>query len=78
MTSSVFWIGYISESRPFNEPKFNKLEIINDIFYYILLGLSFSFTMKNIDKDGSFKMGIVFMALLILLLVINCSNMLFG
>jgi hypothetical protein len=78
MTSSVFWIGYISEWRPFNEPKFNKLEIINDIFYYVLLDLSFSFTLINIVKEDSLKIGIVFMALLILLLVINCSNMLFG
>ncbi len=77
MAMSVLWMGYIISTRPFEDPKNNRLDIMNEMFYYILLDISFSFTNFNPDDNSSLTIGSVFVALVILMLTLNCSIMLF-
>jgi hypothetical protein len=54
---SVFWLGYIISERPFKEPLNNRIDIMNEIFYYVALDFSFSFTFINSDEEASKSIG---------------------
>jgi hypothetical protein len=49
MTASALWIGYIVTWSPFEKPFNNRLEVLNEFFYYVLLDLSISFTAITAD-----------------------------
>ena len=50
---------------------------MNEMFYYISLDFSFSFTTVNLDDVGALSIGTILNALIILMLSLNCSIMLF-
>jgi hypothetical protein len=54
---SVLWMGYIISERPFKEPSNNRIDILNEVFYYITLDFSFSFTVINSDEEASKSIG---------------------
>jgi hypothetical protein len=54
---SVLWAGYIISSKPFENPKNNWLDFKNELFYYVALDLSFTFTVINEDNEASIIIG---------------------
>jgi hypothetical protein len=40
---SILWVGYIVSERPFYELTNNRIDVVNEIFYFLTLELSFSF-----------------------------------
>ena len=50
---------------------------MNEMFYYISLDFSFSFTTVNLDDVAALSIGTILNALIILMLSLNCSIMLF-
>ena len=54
---SVLWAGYVISSKPFENPKNNWLDFKNELFYYVALDLSISFTVINSDSEASNKIG---------------------
>ena len=74
---AVLQIGYIGSTRPFKDPQYNRLDVINEIFNFISLNVSFSFTTVNSNDGAALKIGSVFNALIIFMLTSNCSIMLF-
>ncbi len=78
LSMSVLWMGYIIFERPFQEPSYNRIDIINEIFYYITLDFSFSFTVINSDEEANRNIGYFLNALVITMLALNCSVMLIG
>lgn len=50
---------------------------MNEMFYSILLGVSFSFTELNTNDAAAYMIGSVFNSLIILMLSLNFSTMLF-
>jgi hypothetical protein len=75
---SVLWMGYIISERPFKEPSKNRIDIMNELFYYISLDFSFSFTFINSNEEASKDIGYFLNALVIMMLALNCSIMLYG
>jgi hypothetical protein len=75
---SVLWMGYIIANRPFKEPQSNRIDFMNEVFYYVSLDLCFSFTFINSDEETSKVIGYFLNALVITMLALNCSIMLFG
>ncbi len=57
LTSSLLWAGYIISYKPFEDPKNNRLDLMNELFYYVALDLSLSFTMINSDNEASISIG---------------------
>ncbi len=77
MQINLMWMGYIISTRPFEDPKNNIIDVLNEMLYYILLDASFSFTELNSDEAAAYTIGSVFNALIIIMLTLNCSIMLF-
>ena len=50
---------------------------MNEMFYYISLDVSFSFTNFNSDDVAALSIGTILNALIIFMLTLNCSIMLF-
>jgi hypothetical protein len=71
-------MGYIISERPFKEPSKNRIDIMNELFYYITLDFSFSFTFINSNEEASKDIGYFLNALVIMMLALNCSIMLYG
>jgi hypothetical protein len=78
LTMSVLWMGYIISERPFKEPSNNRIDILNEVFYYITLDFSFSFTVINSDEEASKGIGFFLNSLVITMLALNCLIMLYG
>jgi hypothetical protein len=57
LTMSVLWAGYIISSKPFENPKNNWLDFKNELFYYVALDLSFTFTVINENDEASIVIG---------------------
>ena len=78
LTMSVIWMGYIISERPFREPSNNRIDVMNEIFYYFTLDFSFSLTFINSDDEASKIIGYLMNAIVITMLTLNCSVMLYG
>ena len=78
LTMSVMWMGYIISERPFREPSNNRIDVMNEIFYYFTLDFSFSLTFINSDDEASKIIGYLMNAIVITMLTLNCSVMLYG
>jgi hypothetical protein len=78
LTMSVLWIGYIISERPFKEPLNNRIDILNEVFYYIILDFSFCFTFINSNEEASSSIGYFLNALVIMMIALNCLIMLYG
>jgi hypothetical protein len=50
---------------------------MNEIFYYVALDLSLSFTVINTDSEASIKIGKFVVILVIIMLTLNISGILF-
>jgi hypothetical protein len=72
------WMGYIISERPFREPSNNRIDVMNEIFYYFTLDFSFSLTFINSDDEASKSIGYLINAIVITMLTLNCSVMLYG
>jgi hypothetical protein len=46
---TILSISNSISSRPFKDPAINRLDVINEGFYYLALAFSFSFTHFNND-----------------------------
>ena len=71
MWMTTFWTSYALSVKPFEDPALNKLEVVNEFFYNLILLLSFTFTEFLHDASAKKKTGYVFIALLLTMLVIN-------
>jgi hypothetical protein len=70
-------MGYIIFERPFKEPLNNRIDIMNEVFYYISLDFSFSFTFINSDEEAK-NIGYFLNVVVITMLALNCIIMLLG
>jgi hypothetical protein len=71
-------MGYIISERPFKEPLNNRIDFMNEVFYYVSLDFSFSFTFINSDEEANKTIGYFLNAVVITMLALNCSIMLLG
>jgi succinate-acetate transporter protein len=69
MTTS--WMGYALSVKPYEDPAMNVLEVVNELFYYLILLLCFTFTELLPDVGAKTETGFVFIALVLTMLVIN-------
>jgi hypothetical protein len=53
MYMTILSISNSIASRPFLDPAINRLDVINEGFYYLALAFSFSFTHFNPDEVAS-------------------------
>ncbi len=53
MQMTILWMGYIISTRPFEDPKNNRIDVMNEMFYCISLDISFSFTELNPDDASA-------------------------
>ena len=44
MWMTTFWMGYSLSVKPFEDPVLNSLELVNEVFYNLILFLCFTFT----------------------------------
>lgn len=65
MYMSIFVASNNIANRPYIDQMMNKIDAINEIIYYILLALSFSFTMNNDDEESKTVIGELWNGLLI-------------
>jgi len=71
MWMTTFWMGYSLSVKPFEDPALNKLEVINEFLYNLILLLCFTFTELLQDVGAKTETGYVYIALLLILLAIN-------
>ena len=74
---TVLWMGYIVSERPFKDPWNNSQDFMNEMFYYISLDVSFSFTTINSDEVSAITIGSVLNVIIISMLSLNCSILIF-
>jgi hypothetical protein len=72
MQMTVLWMGYIVSERPFKDPWNNSQDFMNEMFYYISLDVSFSFTTINSDEVSAITIGSVLNVIIISMLSLNC------
>ena len=72
MQMTVLWMGYIVSERPFKDPWNNSQDFMNEMFYYISLDVSFSFTTINSDEVSAIIIGSVLNVIIISMLSLNC------
>lgn len=44
MWVATLWMGYTIATKPFTDPALNGLEFMNELFYYFILLMCFTFT----------------------------------
>lgn len=71
MWMTTFWMGYALSVKPYEDPALNVLEVINELFYNLILLLCFTFTEFFHDTSTKKEIGFAFIALLLALLAIN-------
>ena len=64
-------MGYSLSVKPFEDPALNVLEVINELFYNLILLLCFTFTEFFHDTAAKTETGYVFIAFLLTMLAIN-------
>jgi uncharacterized membrane-anchored protein len=74
----VIWIGYTISERPFYQPSLNKLEVINNLFYWMVLVFCFGLTAAIDDIRARNILGYIFIVLIVCLIVVNAVFMLVG
>ena len=74
MQMTVLWMGYIVSTRPFKDPWNNSQDFMNEMFYYICLDVSFSFTTVNSDKVSALTIGSVLNVLIISMLKVYANK----
>lgn len=71
MWMNTFWLGYSISVKPFEDPALNSLETFNEMCYYFILLLSFTFTEFVQGVDTKSKPGYLFIALVLTMLLVN-------
>jgi len=74
----VIWVGYTISERPFYQPSLNKLEVINNLFYWMVLVFCFGLTAAIDDIRARNILGYIFIVLIVCLIVVNAVFMLVG
>ena len=68
---TTFWMGYSLSVKPFEDPALNKIEVINELIYSLVLFLCFTFTSLLPDLGTRNQTGYVFIVLILTMLAIN-------
>jgi len=55
----------------------NRIDTITELYYYLILVFSFSFTLFNPDEDSKIPIGNLFNLLIISMLFVNAQGMIF-
>ena len=71
MWMTTFWMGYALSVKPYEDPALNILEVVNELFYNLILLLCFTFTEFFHDAGTKNETGYAFIALLLTMLAIN-------
>ena len=71
MWMTTFWMSYALSVKPFEDPALNRLEVVNEFFYNLILLLSFTFTEFLNDMSAKTETGFVFIGLILTMLAIN-------
>ena len=71
MWMTTFWMGYSLAVKPFEDPAMNRLEVVNELFYNLVLFLCFTFTSFLPDISARDYTGFVFITLILTMLAIN-------
>ena len=64
-------MGYSLAVKPFEDPALNTLEVVNELFYNLVLFLCFTFTALLPDLSARDQTGLVFIVLILTMLAIN-------
>ena len=71
MLMTTFWMGYSLSVKPFEDPALNKLEVVNEFLYNLVLFLCFTFTVVYPDAATKYNNGFIFIAIILTMLAIN-------
>ncbi len=71
MWMTTFWMGSMFSIRPHYDPMLNKLEFVNEIFYQLMLFLSFTFTELIPDMGTKTYTGYTFILILVSMIGVN-------
>ena len=71
MNMTIFSISNSIASKPFKDTAINRLDVMNELFYYLTLAFCFPFTHFNPDDVAREKIGYFFNTLVIAMLIIN-------
>lgn len=74
----VLWAGYAISERPFEDPELNIMEVVNNVLYWILLVFCFGLTYAVNNEKTKEDLGLLFMALVLIILLVNASFMITG
>ena len=73
MWMTTFWMGYSLSVKPFEDPVLNKMEVVNELLYNLLLLLCFTFTSFMPDLGARDSIGYVYIGLICTMLLVNIS-----
>jgi len=72
----AYWTGYTLAERPYEDPALNKLDVINNIVYWLTLVVCFGMTSFNNQTQEKFVyLGWLFNSLIICMLLFNSCFM---
>ena len=71
MWMTTFWMGYSLSVKPFEDPAVNKIEVVNEMFYNLVLLLCFTFTSLLPDLGAREYTGFLFIGMILLMLAVN-------
>lgn len=70
----IFSGNNLSE-RAYEDPAMNRIDFINEIFYYFVLLTSFAFTLYNSNEASKIEIGVFFDFLIGSMLIYNAAGM---
>lgn len=72
----LLWVGYAISERPFYNPILNKVEVLNNFFFWMILSFCFGLTAAVDYKSTRDIFGYIFIAQVIGLIIINVISIL--
>lgn len=72
----IIFTGNNISNRAYYDKGMNRIDVINEIFYYLLLLFSFAFTLYNSDEGSKSDIGFLFNVLIVSMLIHNAGGML--
>ena len=75
MSFMIIFSGNNISNRAYYDSGMNRIDLVNEIFYYLLLLFSFSFTLYNSDEDSKSDIGYLFDTLIVSMLIHNAGGM---
>ena len=75
MSFMIIFSGNNISNNAYYDKGMNRIDLVNEIFYYLLLLFSFAFTLYNSDEDSKSDIGFLFDVLIVCMLIHNAGGM---